>query len=118
MALHHAVSGEVIALPPVREAGVKSVALVKTGSFETIHLVVRAGEHIAEHRVGGSLSLYCLEGEAIIDIPEGERRMASGDWLYLDPEVPHAVRASQDTGLLLTVLFDRPPLDDDNSFRR
>jgi len=88
---------------------------MKTDSFETIHLIVPAGGEIPEHMIGGSLSLCCLEGEAIIDIPGGEARMKQGDWLYLDPQVLHAIRGVTDAGLLLTVLFDRPTLHDSGS---
>jgi quercetin dioxygenase-like cupin family protein len=34
--------------------------------------------------------------------------MRPGDWLYLGPGTPHAVRGITDGALLLTILFDAP----------
>jgi len=106
MALQHAVSGEVVTLHRITDADAKTVALMKTPSFETVQLVLREGEHIPGHAVAGSLSLYCIAGAAEIALDGGERRLDAGDWLYLEPQARHAVRALTDTSLLLTILFD------------
>ncbi len=110
MAKHHAAAGEVMKISPISESGIKTSALVKADSFEAIHLVLRAGEHIPDHKIGGSISLYCIEGDATIDTPDGERLLCGGDWLYLGPGTPHAVRGITDASLILTVFFDRPAL--------
>lgn len=107
MALHHAAAGEVMRLHRLADADTKTAALVKTRSFEAIHLVVRGGEYIPGHAVRGSISLYCIEGEALIELDEGERRLGVGEWLYLEPQARHAVRGVTDTSLLLTILFDQ-----------
>lgn len=103
MALHHATSGEVIHLQA--EGG--TAALVKTPSFETIHLVIKAGESIPAHKVAGAMTLYCIAGAVTIEIDGQAAHMGTGHWLYLDPGVPHAVRGEVDSTLLLTILFDR-----------
>jgi quercetin dioxygenase-like cupin family protein len=108
MDIHHAAAGEVMRLPAISDPQAKTAALVKADSFEAIHLVVRAGEHIPDHKVEGSMSLYCIEGEAAIVTQAGERRLSAGDWLYLQPGAPHAVHGITDAGLILTILFDRP----------
>ena len=110
MAKHHAAAGEVMKISPISESGIKTSALVKADSFEAIHLVLRAGEHIPDHKIGGSISLYCIEGDATIDTPDGERLLCAGYWLYLGPGTPHAVRGITDASLILTVFFDRPAL--------
>lgn len=108
MALHHAIAGEVVRLPSVANPETKTAALVKTDSFETIHLVIRASDQIPNHRVTGSISLFCVEGMVTIETEDGERRMKAGEWLYLEPNEPHSVRGLEDAGLMLTILFDRP----------
>lgn len=110
MAKHHAAAGEVMKVSSISNRDVKTSALVKTESFEAIHLVLRAGEHIPDHKVGGSMSLFCIEGDVTIDTPEGERALYAGDWLHLGPGTPHAVHGITDASLMLTVLFDRPAL--------
>ncbi len=108
MALHHATPGEVIKLRSVAQSDLKTNALVKTDSFETIQLVVRAGEQIPGHAVAGSMSLYGMEGEVVVELEDGERRLGAGTWLYLEPQARHAVRGINDASLLLTIYFDEP----------
>lgn len=107
MALHHAVAGEVVKLPSVADSETKTAALVKTGSFETIHLVVRAGDHIPEHKVTGSISLFCMQGMVIIETKAGEHEMKAGEWIYFEPNETHGVRGIEDASLMLTILFDQ-----------
>ena len=107
MALHHAVAGEVVKLPSVADSETKTAALVKTASFETIHLVVRAGDHIPEHKVTGSISLFCMHGMVIIETEAGEHEMKAGEWIYFEPNETHGVRGIEDASLMLTILFDQ-----------
>lgn len=107
MALHHASSGEVVRL----RASDGTAALAKTRSFETIHLVVKAGESIPAHKVAGSMTLYCIDGVVSIELEGQMAQMGKGHWLYLDPGVPHAVRGEVDSTLLLTILFEHPTDD-------
>jgi quercetin dioxygenase-like cupin family protein len=109
MALHHAASGEVLHLRP----GGSTAALVKTPSFETIHLVVKAGESIPPHKVAGAIMLDCIDGAVAVDVDGKAVEMTTRDWLHLDPGVPHALNGHADTELLLTILLDQaaPPPD-------
>src|SRR5690606_26043927 len=69
MALHHAVSGEKIALQRGDDdiAHFTSVALVKTEHMELIRLVLPVERPIPEHRVDGEVTIVCLEGEIAVD---------------------------------------------------
>lgn len=103
MALRHATSGEVIGLRGCDG----TAALVKTRSFETIHLVMKAGDSIPTHKVAGAMTLYCIEGAVSIELDGEVARMASGHWLYLGSGVPHALHGEVDSTLLLTILFEQ-----------
>lgn len=109
MALHHATSGEIVHLTRVSAPAAQTSALVKSAAFEAIHLVVKAGDTIPTHQVEGAITLYCIEGAVSIDAEGRSVEMHPHDWLYLDPHVPHAVRALADSALLLTILFDHSP---------
>ncbi len=105
MAIRHSRSGEISCLPSTDDPVARTVALARTPSFEAIHLVLRAGESIPSHQVAGSMTLYCVEGHVRFtggSPPE----LRTGDWLFLDPETPHALEALADSSLLLTILFD------------
>lgn len=107
MALNHAAAGELFHLIGIDDPAARTVALAKTASFEAIHLVVRAGESLPVHKVEGSITLHCLEGQIGFEGGKAED-MRAGDWIYLEPGTPHALHAIVDSALLLTILFDAP----------
>ena len=107
MALAHAGSGDVVDLRPLGDAleTSKTFAIVKTEQFEAVRLVMPAGTTIPQHQVEGRISLHCLEGKAILEHEENAE-LRPGDWVYLERNVPHSVRAVEDSSLLLTIMFD------------
>jgi quercetin dioxygenase-like cupin family protein len=110
MALHHVSPGEVVDLHSGglgTETG-HSVALVKTGSFEAIRLVLAAGAELAPHHVPGEFTLQCLKGAARLSIKDREIALSAGQWVYLDGGASHALHAIDDSVLLLTILLTEP----------
>jgi len=109
MALKHVISGDVVDLQPLGErlAGAKTTALVKTEAFEAIRLVVPPGREIASHEVPGQITLQCLEGRVLLELPDGSVELSKGQWIYLDGGVKHALKGLEASSLLLTILFDR-----------
>jgi quercetin dioxygenase-like cupin family protein len=106
MALHHVVPGEKVRLASVSDiAHPKTAALVKTDAFEAAQLFVRAGDRIASHAVPGYATLYCIEGAVVLHCGE-DTELRSGDWLYLDRGQEHSLSATEDSSLLLTILFE------------
>jgi quercetin dioxygenase-like cupin family protein len=107
MALHHAASGEVVDLAPfgarMREAHTR--ALVKTDDFEAIRLVLAAGDELPAHRVSGRFTLHCLEGRVGLATSTEALELSASQWVYFDGGVTHAVRALEDSSLLLTILL-------------
>ena len=107
MALIHAKPGEAIPLGSkmADPNGARTAALIKTDRFEAVRLVVPAGAVIPTHKVGGFLTLYCVEGHSRIEL-DSPVDLRPGDWMYLDRDESHAVRGIEDSVLLLTILFD------------
>lgn len=107
MAIPHAKSGEVIDIRPLgRQIKDKATsALVKTDALEVVRLILPAGQSIARHQVPGEITVQCLEGQVIFDAGGVERELSSGQMLYLDGGVPHALRAVGDSSLLLAILL-------------
>jgi quercetin dioxygenase-like cupin family protein len=110
MALHHAASGEKIALARGDEdiAHFTSVALVKTAHLELIRLVLPKERPMPEHRVAGELTLQCLEGEIAVDAYGRSVALKPGEMLYLAGGVPHSVYALDDAVALMTILLTHP----------
>jgi quercetin dioxygenase-like cupin family protein len=111
VALPHCRPGEVARLAPIGEDTARTVALARTGSFEAVHLVVRAGQSIAPHRVAGSMTLHCIAGHVRFD-GASKAELRASDWLFLAPGTEHALEALTDASLLLTILFDEPAAGD------
>lgn len=119
MALHHAVSGEVVDMRPLGRGlkDAKSAAVIKSPFFEAVRLVVPAGRKISRHQVPGTITMQCLEGRVSLGLPGGEVELDAGDWLYLDGGTPHDVRGIEDASLLVTIFLakadqSRPAADD------
>jgi quercetin dioxygenase-like cupin family protein len=105
MAIPHAVSGEVIDVRPLEAAlaGSRTSTLVKTATLEVIRLVVPAGKAISEHRAPGEITVQCLEGAVDFAAHGRTQRLESGQMLYLDTGVPHALTGVRDASVLVTI---------------
>ncbi len=107
MALAHAKAGEKVHLSCVASGSrtARATALVKTDRFEAAQLLLRSGEVIPTHSVPGYVMLTCLEGCITLQA-QSEIELDPGDWIYLERGQPHAIAATADSSLLMTILFD------------
>jgi quercetin dioxygenase-like cupin family protein len=108
MALPHASSGQVIGIQGLAGENLSqfsSIALAKTEQLELIRIVLPAGKALPEHSVKGQITLQCLQGEVAFDAHGRTVILRGGDMLYLEGGAPHALRANQDSLLLLTILL-------------
>lgn len=107
MALPHAHPLDVIDLRPLGPALATAVtaSLLKTPTLQLMRVVLRAGQGLPEHSVPGAITVHCLEGEASVTTPSRRCPLAAGQLVMLDGGVPHAVQATTDTSLLVTVLL-------------
>lgn len=107
MALQHAVSGERISLSRSDDdiANFTSIALVKTEHMELIRLLLPKGKSMPEHSVEGEMSLLCLSGEIAFDAHGRTTVLHPTEMIYLAGGEPHAVRATEDSVALLTILL-------------
>jgi quercetin dioxygenase-like cupin family protein len=112
MSLHHAASGEIIAVSPLGEklAESPSVALLVAHQIEVMRLVLPQGRTIPEHQVQGELTMQCLEGEIELRAHGSTRTLHAGEMVYLEGSVPYAIRAVEPSSLLMTVVLlpDQP----------
>ncbi len=105
MSQPHALSGQVLSVAPFGAAlaVARSTALIKATQLEVVRLVLPAGQVLREHRVGGEITVQCLEGEVELELPGATRTLGAGDWLHLAARAPHALRALSDASLLVTI---------------
>ena len=119
MATHHASSGEMIDVRPVK-GGLKTMlskALFKTERLEVSRTVLLAGEEIPTHQLAGEMTIQCLEGSIELTAAGATRLMRPGDLICLAGGETHAIKSLQDSSLLVTMVlhtatsFDASPHD-------
>jgi len=105
MAQTHAASGQIVSVRPLGEAlaDSRTVALMKGAQLEVVRLVLPAGKGLPEHQAPGEITVHCLEGLVDLSIGPQTHRLAAGDWVHLAARARHALRAHQDSSLLVTI---------------
>lgn len=111
MSIQHARSGEVVPLmlgPALSDS--KSTTLVKTVDLELIRLILPAGKEIPSHKAPGEITVQCLEGRVAFTTAGKMQELAPGQLLYLQASEPHAVKAIENSSLLVTLLLGKKQL--------
>ncbi|ARP76117.1 cupin domain-containing protein [Bordetella genomosp. 6] len=111
MAMHHARSGELIDLRPLGESLRETVsqALVRADHLEVMRLVLPRDHQLPSHAIDASaITIQCLEGAVMLTAQDTTQRMPAGTLVYLAPGVAHAVKALEDSTLLVTLMLARP----------
>ena len=107
MAIHHALSGELIDIRPLGEAikVTRTSTLYKTQHLEVFRMVLPAGKQMPEHSVVGEFTVQCLEGSVEFSIGTTRDIMRPGDLKCLAGGVSHALVAIEDSSVLVTLLL-------------
>lgn len=107
MAIAHAASGQLIDVQPLADqlCDARTVALFKSNDLEVMRLVMPAGKTMPSHWVKGEITIHCLEGE--VDLMAGglTQRMKAGQLVWLEGGVDHALKAVQNSSLLVTIVL-------------
>ena len=108
MALPHAQPFDAIDIRPLAAGllAAKSHSLIKTAKLQLIQLVLPAGQGLPEHRVSGEITVQCIEGEVDVTTPSRPCHLRSGEVVVLPGSEPHAIKATRDATLLVTVLLN------------
>lgn len=111
MAIHHAVSGELIDIRPYGPAlaAATTRALYKSAHLELFRMVLPAGKAMPSHQVKGEITVQCLEGSVEFKVGDAGRVMHQGELLCLAGGVAHSVTALEDASVLVTILLHQAP---------
>ena len=109
MATTHAASGELIDLHSSARAGQASGSqtLIRTDHVEVFRLTLPAGKELPEHKVASVITIQCLEGKVEVVAHGRSQAMRAGTMVYLSGGEPHAVKALEDSSILVTLLVNR-----------
>jgi quercetin dioxygenase-like cupin family protein len=107
MAIHHALSGELIDIQPLGAAlkSTRTTVLYKTQHLEVFRMVLLAGKQMPEHHVVGEFTVQCLEGSVEFSIGTTRDIMRPGMLKCLAGGVPHSLVAIEDSSVLITLLL-------------
>lgn len=106
MSIHHAQSGEIISLPlGTALTTSQTTTLVKTADLEVIRLVLPKGKEIPSHQAPGEITVQCLEGRVAFTAHGKTEELGAAQMLYLAASEPHALKAVEDSTVLVTILL-------------
>ena len=109
MAVPHAASGELIDVQPLGAdlRQTVSTTLIRAEHLEVFRFVLPAGKEALDHKVSGAITIQCLEGAVELQAQGQTQVMRAGSLMYLADAEPHAVKALEDSSLLITMLLRR-----------
>lgn len=110
MATRHATSGDVVDLKTWADdlKVIKSKVITKTQGLELARLVIGAGVdmHHAEYcSVEGATVFHCIEGHVQLNTRNAQSSIKSGQLVFLDAGVEHALVGVEDSVVLLSIVL-------------
>lgn len=109
MAISHTAPGELIDVRSGdgKSARPESKTLIRTSHLEVLRYVLTAGKVVAKHAAAGVMILQCVEGAVEFEALGRAQTLTSGSMLWLPDGEPHALKALEDSTLLMTLLLRR-----------
>lgn len=89
--------------PHPGKGGHRQAGLIHRGPLRLLLFTFEPGGRLPEHRAPGQVVIHCLRGELTVEAAAGHHRIAAGEAIALEPEVPHSVEAVAESEMLLTV---------------
>ena len=83
--------------------GIVSRTLLRTDNARTVIFGFADGQELTEHTSTQHALIQILSGECEFSLAGDLQNLKSGDFLYLPPDMPHAVRATTQFSMLLTL---------------
>jgi len=83
--------------------GVVSRTLVRTANMRTVLFGFAEGQELTEHTSTQHALIQILSGECEFSLNGQPRALKAGDFLYMPPNLPHALKATTQFSMLLTL---------------
>ena len=84
-------------------SGHRQIAIARHGPVTNILFVFEAGGLLKEHRTDGVVNIHVLSGRLQVTVHDELHEMAAGELVNLAADVPHSVRALDESEMLLTI---------------
>ena len=83
--------------------GITSRTLLRTESSRVVLFGFAEGQELTEHTSALHATIQILSGECELHLAGQPHALKVGDLVYMPPQLPHAVRATRQCSLLLTL---------------
>jgi quercetin dioxygenase-like cupin family protein len=83
--------------------GIVSRTLLRTANSRTVLFGFAEGQELTEHTSTQHALIQILSGECEFSLDNQPHTLKTGNFLYLPPNLPHAVRATTQFSMLLTL---------------
>lgn len=83
--------------------GIVSRTLLRTANARVVLFGFAAGQELTEHTSTQHALVQVLSGECDFSVSGKSHRLKAGELLYMPPHAPHAVQATQQFSMLLTL---------------
>jgi quercetin dioxygenase-like cupin family protein len=88
--------------------GIVSRTLLRTDSSRTVLFGFAAGQELTEHTSTQHAVIQILSGACEFSLAGAPHRLKTGDLLYMPPNLPHSVKATEQFSMLLTLSKPAP----------
>lgn len=95
---------------PARD-GHRQTGLIHRGPLRLLLFTFDAGGALPQHKAPGYVVIHCLRGELVVDAAGQQHRVRTGAALVLNPDIPHDVKATVESDMLLTVCLPDTPVE-------
>jgi quercetin dioxygenase-like cupin family protein len=85
--------------------GQNARTLIKYDTLRVVLVALKAGKSLTEHQTEGRISIHVLSGHVEVKAAGRTFNLRAGGLLALDRNLPHDVRALQESAVLLTVAW-------------
>jgi len=83
--------------------GIVSRLLLRTPHSRTVLFGFAAGQELTEHTSSQHATIQILSGECEFTLAGKPHQLKTGDFIYMPPGLPHAVRATSQFSMLLSL---------------
>ena len=99
-------SKDIVSLPEETQFapnGIVSRTILRTETLRTVLFGFAEGQELTEHTSTQHALVQILSGECEFSLAGKMHTLKTGDFLYMAPNLPHAVKATQQFSMLLTL---------------
>jgi len=86
--------------------GHRQMAVVRGASLTQLVFLFEADGHLAEHSAPGLVTIHVIRGSLEVEAADKTHHLGAGEILVLDAGLPHSVRASEPSAMLLSVSLE------------